>query len=524
MVNQMVCKCLFFVVSLTASVAVCAQNIITVSQGPAKNVSLEGKRALIVFHATSDDLVISTQLKDDPIPKAVASGGGYRYEVLVDLSKSNRRTFTVAKSGTTYSAKTENLVLEMNVQYAFQVEQVKSGIDMKADPNASLGFINGRPGEALVLFDSKIRLTVECDGYHPRPVVRSGRSTHGTFLDSLIVNVDVPEYQEMIAREARMRSEWKGLRERLDKEYYDLEDAELKKLEDEIRTLGDRLNDLSDRLDGIYRITVRGAGTNSLELDAASLKALRPKGMLRYNVLVLNETKVVHQSRFLDLIDQAESQRKSRNYRAAKESYESAAGEKEAAQENRQASLLEMAENMGRLADLKAKADGWSDRLFEMSRRREQVNKDRLVESIDGLIGIYESLATLSSDDWYAEQAQRLRGEKEKLTSSFVFKGRCVISQYRGGRLEESPVTNIRVYGSMASKSEDMEKRGYAGKGVLITTITDPDGHYSFTLRPGEYNTIIFEAVGNRDIKINKAVSVEGRSDDRNVKVRFPKN
>ena len=87
----------------------------------------------------------------------------------------------------------------------------------------------------------------------------------------------------------------------------------------------------------------------------------------------------------------------------------------------------------------------------------------------------------------------------------------------------ETPISNVRIYGSQASVCEDMASISYPHKGETIMTVNTPDGRFSFTLQPGQYRSLIFEAVGNGNIKKNKYVSVENLTVDKNVKVRFPK-
>ena len=97
------------------------------------------------------------------------------------------------------------------------------------------------------------------------------------------------------------------------------------------------------------------------------------------------------------------------------------------------------------------------------------------------------------------------------------------MSEYKGGVVNETPITNVRIYGSQAFNCDDMDKPSYQDKGELITTVTDPEGKYSFNFPQGKYRTIIFEVVDNSQIKVNKHISVVGRNEDRNVKIRFPK-
>lgn len=144
------------------------------------------------------------------------------------------------------------------------------------------------------------------------------------------------------------------------------------------------------------------------------------------------------------------------------------------------------------------------------------------MKMIDNMVERYNALYKETGDDFYLDEAQRL--QKEKTGIGFVFKGRIVIGEYKGGLVHETPLANVSIYGSQYSNCEDMAKKDYPHKGELITTVTDPDGRYSLTLKPGQYKTLIFEANGERKIKKNKHVSVEGRTDDRNVKIRFTKD
>ena len=124
-----------------------------------------------------------------------------------------------------------------------------------------------------------------------------------------------------------------------------------------------------------------------------------------------------------------------------------------------------------------------------------------------------------TGDEYFKEEAARLRSQKDKI--GIVIKGKCVASDYKGGKLLETPITNIRIYGSQQSDCEDMEKTTYLHKGEVITTIDSHDGTFSLSLLPEQYKTLIFEVVGNKKIKKNKHLSIEGRTDDRNIKIRF---
>jgi hypothetical protein len=183
---------------------------------------------------------------------------------------------------------------------------------------------------------------------------------------------------------------------------------------------------------------------------------------------------------------------------------------------------MESATKMEELNAFKDETDQLAGRLYKITRNNQRVNKDQLHALIDDISERYRTLHLETKDQFYLDEANRLQAEKSKI--GFVLKGRFVMSEYKGGSLQEVPITNVRIYGSQASNSDEMDSPKFSRKGEIIETVTAADGHFSLNLHAGEYKTIIFEAIGNKDIKINKHVSVEGRSDDRNVKIRFPKD
>jgi 23S rRNA maturation-related 3'-5' exoribonuclease YhaM len=109
-------------------VSVHSQQMITISQNAAmtQNVAtLEGK-AGVVFVANSDDMVITTNINKDPqSPKAVKNGKVYRYEMVLDISGTKARYFTVTKYGTTNSQKTGKIMLSANMYKYLQDKELQ---------------------------------------------------------------------------------------------------------------------------------------------------------------------------------------------------------------------------------------------------------------------------------------------------------------------------------------------------------------------------------------------------------------
>jgi hypothetical protein len=177
---------------------------------------------------------------------------------------------------------------------------------------------------------------------------------------------------------------------------------------------------------------------------------------------------------------------------------------------------------MEKLAKFKEETDAIADKLYELSASNKVVNKNAFVKMIDDMVDRYNALHKETGDDFYQQEALRLAKEKDDI--GFVFKGRVVYSEYKGGSILETPLSNVVIYGSTFSKNEDMDDKDYIHKGDIIETEVDSEGRFSFTLKPGQYKTIIFEVHGDKKIKKNKHVSLEGRTGDRNVKVRFAKD
>ena len=176
---------------------------------------------------------------------------------------------------------------------------------------------------------------------------------------------------------------------------------------------------------------------------------------------------------------------------------------------------------MEKLDQYKDYLDAKSDELFLTLKSGGTINKKKLFSMMDEVISINKAMYNETNDIYYLEEANRLSDEKLKV--GLVLKGRFVISEYKGGVVNESPITNVRIYGCQDFNNDEMDKTNYSNKGELITTITAPDGHFSFNYQQGQYRTIIFEAVNNPQIKVNKHISIVGRNEDRNVKIRFPK-
>ena len=513
-------------------------SVMTVSRdarkGGVKDMSLNGM-AGAVFYSASPDLVISTTVnKEKECDTPEKDGNGYKYVMRLDISATNDRKFKISKKGTAIGESTGQVLLKKNEYVYFNVEIVDNPITIEQSDDGS-HYLQSGNGWALIELNSEIKLQIS---YNPelQARIKSGRSKAGIYVDSLIIKVD--DLHDMADSLHKLSSKVDSLK-RLDKkllnnldslkrQHGNVSDAEiaaldttLTELEDTLATLKPALEDLSYKLNQLTYVSIKGEGTNERVIEPESILALQSKGKLRYNVMLLSKTVSVFKTKYEEMVNQAVSHKNSRDYAAAKMYYENAAQSEGASESDKQAAL-QSAQQMDKLAKFKAETDATADKLYELSANNRVVNKEAFIKMIDDMVERYNALHMETGDKFYQDEAQRLLNEKGNL--GFVFKGRCVISEYKGGSLQEAPLAGVKIYGSQFSNCEDMDKKDYPHKGELITTVTDPDGRYSLTLKPRQYKTLIFEATHDKKIKKNKHVSVEGRTDDRNVKIRFTKD
>lgn len=511
---------ILYVLSCVTMLAVAQESMITISKDSrlSKEEQLEGKAA-VVFMSKSEELVISTTVNKDPIcdtPQKTAQG--FEYRMVLDISGGRDRIFNISKKGTTFTEKTGQVLLGANRCIGFNVEIVNNPITMETSDEGGY-YIQSGNGWALIEINSEIKLDLT---YSPdlRAIHKSGLSKAGTYVDSLIIKVsDLHDMTEALR-------EKNASLELLNAQYDSLlenqaSDAEIDALEKNIALTKDEAEKMSDKLNHLTYISIKGEGTNERTIEQADVLALNSKEKRSYKVMALLKTVSVFKTKYEEMVNQAVSHKNSRDYASAKMYYENAAQAEGASESDKQAAL-QSAQQMDKLAKFKAETDVTADKLYELSANNRVVNKEAFMKMIDNMVERYNALYKETGDDFYLDEAQRL--QKEKTGIGFVFKGRIVIGEYKGGLVHETPLANVSIYGSQYSNCEDMEKKDYPHKGELITTVTDPDGRYSLTLKPGQYKTLIFEANGERKIRKNKHVGVEGRTDDRNVKIRFTKD
>lgn len=504
---------LLIIGSLTAY----AQQMITISQNAAmtQNLSTLNGKAGVVFLANSNDMVITTSINKDPqSPKAVKAGNQYRYELVIDISASNARYFTITKYGTTNSQKTGKIILTPNKLLYFNVEQVENGIDLKVDPNANMGWINGKKGEALIEFNSKIKLNIHCPNL--KHTIRSGRSVAGTYLDSLIF--DANQYAELAQKESQISEELENANKHMSKEVETMDDATYDALRDRIPQLAEELNKVSGQLSDILKIEVSGDKTNKMVIDYNEIKGMSPMSFLRYNIIILNETKVVVETQYGELLRQADTEFQDRQYARAAEFYKLASYEKNITEAQRNIAINKSATAL-RYDTVQTNAEKYAKMLNDIISSGSNVKKSLLIKTFDQAIMAYKSLSNSTGDPYFKKQVEKLLEEKAKI--GILLEGTTLYSELHQGILSEETIGNCKFYGVKGAATEDMHTNIYWKNENEIAT-SDGEGRFRFQVMADQYDFIVVVGTHNGKIKTNKVIPMKGRGDS-TLKIVFGK-
>ena len=494
-----------------------AQQMITISQNASmtQNVTSLNGKAGVVFVANSDDMVITTNINKDPqSPKAVKNGKVYRYEMTLDISGTSARYFTVTKYGTTNSQKTGKIILSANKRLYFDIEQVENGIDLKIDPNQSRGWINGKKGEALIVFNSKIKLNINCPNL--KHTIRSGRSVAGTYLDSLIF--DATQYAALAQKESALSDELEEANKRMAKEAETMDDATYNTLRTRIPQLTEELNKVSGELSNLLHIEVSGDKTNKMVIDYNQVKGMSPMSLLRYNILILNETKVVVETQYGELLRQADTEFQDRQYARAAEFYKLASYEKNITDAQRNIAINKSAAAL-RYDTVQTNAEKYAKLINEIVSSGSNVKKSLIIKTFDQAILAYQSLYNSTDDFYFKKQVDKLLEEKAKI--GIVLEGTTLYSELHQGILSENVIGNCKFYGVKGIVTEDMRTNIYWKNDNELAT-SDSEGKFKFQVTAGLFDFIVVVGAHNGKIKANKVIPMKGRGDS-TLKIVFGK-
>lgn len=487
---------------------------LTVTEEVKKTAEAElGGKCCFVFQSKNADLIITSSVASDGASPAPRSEDGvFCYELTVPTD--GKRVLTITKKGTALRVEVTKTP-QKNRRLYYVVAEVENPIAIEKQA-AGAGDIYPKERKACVRFITPIEdLHVE---FSPKLGGRLTKEKASSGANLIKLEIDIDSLNKYKSAE----EELKVKKEEIDKIIKDKRDADFNSITDAEWDQQDRVNSEYAIAESNWMeassIRLWSDGTNVLTLPVEDVKNISLKSLTSYGILLLKEK--VFASKYDELMHQAKEYMERRDYELARAHYNSAAEVKGISDADK-ITATRSAEKMAQLEGYKKLLDDKTDEFYVITNGGGTINKKALFAMMDNLIELNKSMGKETGDSYYLEEATRLAEEKQKV--GLVFKGRFVMSEYKGGVVQETPITNVRIYGSQDLNNDDMDSPKYSNKGDLITTVTSSDGKFSFTYQPGKYCTFIFEAVGNDQIRVNKHVSVVGRKEDRNVKIRFPK-
>lgn len=517
--RNLTCKLGAFCIMAIFCIATNAQEMITVSPNSAmtQNVPTLNGKAGVVFLANTNDMVIISSINKDPQPKAVKDGNQYRYEMVIDISASDRRDFIVSKYGTTNSYKIEKITLYPNKKIYFNVDQVENGIDIKKSTTANAGWIKGKGGEALIVFNSKIKLNINYPNLKLKDnPIRHGRSVAGTYLDSLII--DTEQFKKLASQEDSLSEVLKTAERNFYNNLETLDDSVYNALKLIVDSVPKKIDSVSYQLADLLKIEVSGEKTNKITIDYNDIKTLTPTGLLEYNIIILNETKVVVETQYGELLRQADNEFRDRQYVRAANFYRLAADEKGISDEQRNVAI-DKASAALRYDTIYANAEKYAKLINDIVSNKGEVKKTLLIKAFDQAILAYRSLANSTDDPYFKKQMEKLIAEKEKI--GIVLEGTTYYSELHQGVLEESALGGCKFYGVKGAVSDDMRSNVYWSNGDKLST-SNSDGTFKFQIMVDQYDYIIVVGARNGKIRANKIIPMKGRGDSK-LKIVFGK-
>ena len=498
---------------LMGAVAHAQSDYLTVTEEVKKAKEAElGGMCCFVFQSKNGDLVITSSVTSDgasPTPRNM--DGTYCYELIVPTD--GKRVFTITKKGTALRAEVTKTP-QKNKRLYYTVTEVANPIVI--ENQSGRGNLYPVERKACLQFttpieDLRVQFSPKLGGK-----LKKERAQSGANLIKLEIDMDSLDKYRNTLQDVQSKYD------KINKVIKAKEATDLKSITDAEWDLQERLQKevatAESNLTEVVTIQLWGEGTNLLTLPVGDVMNIQTKSLTPYGILLLKEK--VFASKYDELMHQAKEYMERRDYELARAHYSSAA-EVGGISEADRITATRSAEKMSQLEGYKKLLDDKTDELYLLTNAGGTINKKTLFAMMDSLIELNKSMGKETGDSYYLEEAARLEREKQKV--GIVFKGRFVMSEYKGGMVQETPITNVRIYGSTELNNDDMDSPKYSKKGELITTVTSADGKFSINYQPGKYCTLIFEAVNNDQIKVNKHISVVGRKEDRNVKIRFPK-
>jgi hypothetical protein len=318
--------------------------------------------------------------------------------------------------------------------------------------------------------------------------------------------------------ESALSDELEEANKRMAKEAETMDDATYNTLRTRIPQLTEELNKVSGELSNLLHIEVSGDKTNKMVIDYNQVKGMSPMSLLRYNILILNETKVVVETQYGELLRQADTEFQDRQYARAAEFYKLASYEKNITDAQRNIAINKSAAAL-RYDTVQTNAEKYAKMINEIVSSGSNVKKSLIIKTFDQAILAYQSLYNSTDDSYFKKQVDKLLEEKAKI--GIVLEGTTLYSELHQGILSENVIGNCKFYGVKGIVTEDMRTNIYWKNDNELAT-SDSEGKFKFQVTAGHFDFIVVVGAHNGKIKANKVIPMKGRGDS-TLKIVFGK-
>lgn len=502
-----------------------AQDVVTISEQTDKTKSDAslGSKAVAVFIAKSNNLIISSSNHSDKVGAAVKQNDGtWMTEVVCDLSDKSverNRTFTVLIKNTSLKGSISKKLMP-GKQFYFKATEAdhmlnfwwpstrntlyavagKACVEFQIPANISglkVKYSDGMGGKVKNLTESGlniIQLEVDCNQ-----------------LKNLIADIAAKEQAAKAAEDAyhKLKADNDA---KMEQPNFDFDAAERKEKELEIA-----MEAAMNCIPQLY-IILYGDNSNEVELDVDKIKStlVNPKNKLTVGVNDNLHKEVVGTTPLAEKLRNANNAYESRKYKEAITYYQEALKEPDATDADK-AVCNGWIETIAQCIEARDAANDALILLKRFKEKGEQVSPDKVMELYDVAINNYNTLFNLSRNTYYSTAVEKLKMARLKVP--VIMSGTTVTSDLSGGVFVEEPLSNVDIYGVDHYSRKSMSEGAH---GVKLGSV-DGQGKFKLELPRGQYEGLLFVPVGHKKFKKNVFQPLRGDK-HLDINVRFSKD
>ncbi len=456
-----------------------------------RSVALDGKSQLVVVSPHNDlTATFSGNVKVQfGAPKSVGNGL-YSYTALIDISAGREVKAIFARKGSALQTELKE-VLKSNYSVTYKVEEVKTPI--------SLDNQTGRNMSSKVHGEADLEFTTTIEGLevvlHPALKSRMAHSRTAAGAYVTTVSIVMESLKEKRQELEKAEEEYATLTRELNEGKIKAEDVAKLDRQEELEKI---VEQLGVDYGSMCQVTVSAPLSNTL---VVSIDDLAENERRAYAVLSMKQVEEKYNTSYDQYLAAAVQSVKARKFKAASDFYRQAAGAPDAPEENK-ATCEARAEDMDNCFEFMDMANKALRRLKVEKEKGQMIDYGLLEECYNVAIKNYGSLYELTKDEEFKNRVAKLEEAYRKL--GLVVEGNVVGTDFKGGILQEEPVTGIDIYATPAGV-RGVEKGNVGDKVGSV----DARGHYHVQVERGKYEGLLFVPVSAKGYKKNAWQSIK---------------